>query len=85
MPTVETISLGADEQVVYIDIEILDDGVCEGMERFEVVLSTSSPGCAIQDSARVSSIVVIIIDDESMLWLWADTETPGHTPFLNVT
>ena len=62
MTSTQSVTLDASMQVSSIGIELNDDGMCEGNERFEVTLSTSTPGCAIQPG--LSPIVVEIVDDE---------------------
>ena len=63
----QAVTLDAAFQVAHINLEIVDDGINEGTENFQVFLSTSSPGCVIQDG--VSPIDISIIDDDGMFWL----------------
>ena len=64
MPLVggETLTFDSDTIFLQLGLEINDDGICEGNEQFQVMLTTSSPGCAIANDS--SSVTVIIEDDE---------------------
>ena len=60
--TVQTLTFDSTTTFNQVEIEINDDGMCEGNEDFLVLLSTNSEGCEIADGA--SPITVTIEDDE---------------------
>ena len=62
MTTVQDLVFDSDTVFNNFEIELYDDGICEGSEYFEVYLTTNSEGCRIPDDA--SPIRVTLIDDE---------------------
>ncbi len=58
-----TVILNQETRIENLEIEIIDDGMCEGSEEFQVLLSvTPGTGCAIAPDA--SPITIEIGDDE---------------------
>ena len=68
MFAVKAATLNSDSKVACVELEIVDDGISEETENFQVFLTTSSPGCAIQ--AGASPINISIIDDDRMSCCW---------------
>lgn len=60
---VTTLVFNSDTILDNVPVELIDDGICEGIETFQIFLSTSSDGCAIQDG---SSPITITIDDDEI-------------------
>ena len=59
-PLQTTLTLSQVNQFIEAQVEIINDGICEGNEAFQVMLNTISDGCQVVSSP----INVLIVDDE---------------------